>query len=73
VQDKCFAIFCDDFACELGLLERRINDLVFMVFEDAEELIEADIYRGRLDHRIRERLDPYAFFGNLGTDITVTK
>jgi hypothetical protein len=43
-----------------------------MVFEDAEELIEADINRGRLDHRIGERLDPYAFFGNLGTDITVT-
>jgi hypothetical protein len=44
-----------------------------MVFEDAEELVEANIDRGWLDHRIGERLDAYTLGFDLGTDIAVTK
>jgi hypothetical protein len=43
-----------------------------MVLEDAEELIEADIDRGWLDHRLFKRLDPHTLLVDLGTDIAVT-
>jgi hypothetical protein len=44
-----------------------------MVFKDAEEFIEADINRRRLDHRLFKWFDGYAAGGNFGADIAITE
>jgi hypothetical protein len=62
-----------DFASEVWLFDRWINDFVFMVFKDAEETIEADINARGLDHLRVEwfDLDPASL--NFGGDIAVAK
>jgi hypothetical protein len=72
VQDKCLSIFGDDLASQLWLFQGWVDDLILMVFKDPEELVEANIDRGGLNHRFGEWLDAYTLGFDLGTDIAVT-
>jgi hypothetical protein len=44
-----------------------------VVLKDAEELVEADVDRGRLNHRLVERLYAHTLVVNLGSNIAVTE
>jgi hypothetical protein len=62
-----------DFASEVWLFDRWIDDFVFVVFKDAEEAIEADINARGLDHLRVEwfDLDPASL--NFSGDIAVAQ
>jgi hypothetical protein len=62
-----------DFASEVWLFDRWIDDFVFMVFKDAKEAIEADINARGLDHLWVERLDLNPASLNFSGDITVAQ
>jgi hypothetical protein len=73
VQDKWFGAVGDNFASELRLLERWVDYRILVVFKDTEELIEPDIDRGWLNHRLMEGFDAYASGGNFASNIAITK
>jgi hypothetical protein len=57
VQNKVFIWINCDLTCELGLFDRRIDHRILVIFEDAEEAIEAYVDARRLDHRLGKWLD----------------
>ena len=62
-----------DFASEVWLFDRWINDFVFMVFKDAEEAIKADINARGLDHLRVEWFDLDSAGLNFSGNIAVAK
>jgi hypothetical protein len=73
VQDKWLSAVGDDFASQLRLLEGWVDNGILVVFKDTEELIEPDINRRWLNHRLMEGFDAYAPCIYLCADIAITK
>jgi hypothetical protein len=73
VQDKWLSAVGDDFASELWLLEGWVDHRILVVFKDTEELIEPDINRRWLNHRLMEGFDAYAPGLDLCANIAITK
>jgi hypothetical protein len=73
VQDKWLSAVGDDFASELRLFEGWVDHRILVVFKDTEELIEPDINRRWLNHRLMEGFDAYAPSGNFASNIAITK
>lgn len=73
VQHKLVASIHIDEPGEVGLFRRRINVGVLVVLEHAEELVQAHVDTGRLDHRWVVRLESDASGVDFGFDIAVAE